>query len=43
MATTTGTRHITGWEEHGLLRDLALGESPEQLGEKYGLAVQSAL
>jgi hypothetical protein len=32
------SENISGWREHGLLRDLALGEeSPEVLAEKYGI------
>lgn len=42
MARTAGSRSIKGWEEHELLRALALGEeSPEELAEKYGRPVQT--
>ena len=42
MANTKGSPAIKGWEEHQLLRDLALGdESPEALAEKYGRALQT--
>jgi hypothetical protein len=38
MARTQGTKDIIGWQEHSLVRDLALGaESGEELAEKYDM------
>ena len=42
MARTVGSRSVKGWQEHNLLRDLALNEeSVEALGEKYDILPQS--
>ena len=42
MARTQGTKDIVGWQEHSLVRDLALGaESGEELAEKYDIAPQT--
>jgi hypothetical protein len=42
MARTQGTKDIVGWQEHSLVRDLALGaESGEALAEKYDIAPQT--
>lgn len=42
MARLAGSQSIKGWQEHELLRDLALGEeSPEALAIKYDRAIQT--
>jgi hypothetical protein len=42
MARPVGSQSIKGWQEHELLRDLALGEeSPDELAAKYDRPVQT--